>query len=57
VQYKIYNNKQVNEKRKVIVELRKKESNLIRHILRKQKLENTIATFQIKGCDNGSWTV
>jgi hypothetical protein len=46
--------KQVNEKRRIIVEFRKKESRFTRHILRKEKLENIITTSQIKfRNDNG----
>jgi hypothetical protein len=33
--------KHVNEKRRIIVELKKIQSRFIRHILRKGKLENT----------------
>jgi ribosomal 50S subunit-associated protein YjgA (DUF615 family) len=41
--------KQVNEKRKTITELRKKQSRFIGHILRKGKLENIVTTGNING--------
>jgi ribosomal 50S subunit-associated protein YjgA (DUF615 family) len=41
--------KQVNEKRKTIKELRKKQSRFIGHILRKGKFENIVTTGKIKG--------
>jgi hypothetical protein len=41
--------KQVNEKKKIIVELRKKQSRFIRQILRKGKLENIVTTGKIRG--------
>jgi hypothetical protein len=41
--------KQVNEKRKTIKELRKKQSRFIGHILGKGKLENIVTTGKIKG--------
>jgi ribosomal 50S subunit-associated protein YjgA (DUF615 family) len=41
--------KQVNEKRKTIKELGKKQSRFIGHILRKGKLENIVTTGKING--------
>jgi ribosomal 50S subunit-associated protein YjgA (DUF615 family) len=41
--------KQVNEKRKTIKELRKKQSRFIGNILRKGKLENIVTTCKIMG--------
>jgi hypothetical protein len=41
--------KQINEKRKTIKELRKKQSRFIGHILRKGKLENIVTTGKING--------
>jgi hypothetical protein len=41
--------KQINEKRKTIKELRKKQSGFIGHILRKGKLENIVTTGKING--------
>jgi hypothetical protein len=41
--------KQVNEKRRINVELKKKQSRFIRHILRKGKLVDIVTTGKIKG--------
>jgi hypothetical protein len=41
--------KQVNMKRKLIKEIRKKQSRFIRHILRKGELEIIVTTGKIKG--------